>query len=144
MKCRLLIPIGLTLSLLLPSPARADANSCTQSLIEGELSGGPFKYTGGDLVASEPYDGFNYHLIYLDAGGRKSQLVLRENNKSCERVLYNPLGDGPNFDQVMPGPVAKKLSPAARAYNQKIYEDAQALSKQAVEELRIYRENRAK
>lgn len=136
MKTKFLIPIALLALGVAQNPARADVNSCVQNLISTELSGGPFTYTGGEIIATAPYQGTNYHLISLDASGRKSQLVVQEGKNVCKKTLYNPLGHEIKFSSVMPKAVADTLEPAAIAYNKQRWKEEQVWQKELAEEYR--------
>lgn len=141
MKKTISILFGLLLASI-PFSARADVNSCTQKIIQEELSNGPFKYNAATLVNSETYQGMNYHLIFLKAGGRESELVLKENASTCENLLYNPTSELVEYKTLMPDPIAQKMEVKLREYSKQLSERKQAESRALAEEFR--RKNKAK
>lgn len=144
MKKTVCILSGLLLASI-PLAASADVNSCTQQIIQGkELNSGPFKYTSATLVSSETYQGMNYHLVFLNAGGRESELVVKENPNTCENLLYNPTSQPIEYKTIMPAPVAQKLEVKLREYSKQLSERKQAESKALAEEFHRKRQNRAK
>lgn len=125
--------------------ARADVNSCTAQIIKSdEVSGGLFKYESATLVSSETYQGMNYHLIFLNTGGRETELVVKENSSVCENLLYNPTAELVHYNTLMPTPVAKKLEVKLREYSKQLSEKKRAESEALAEEFHRKRKNRAK
>lgn len=119
------LALGLLFIPILALPAHADVESCTAQIIKNDLDGGVFGYTGGNLVASESYQGMNYHLVFLvagSAGGRESELVIRENSQICEKLLYNPTAEAVKYETLMPQTVAKKLDAKLREYSKALSE----------------------
>lgn len=119
-KILFLIPAAF-LSLLLSPSANADVQSCTNQIIKN-LNSGPHTYESGKVVATEVYQGVNYHLIFLDGGWSEAEMVIKENSSTCEQLVYDPVGHGIPYAKVMPTPVAKNLELAAREYHKAIGE----------------------
>lgn len=122
MKKLFLITSVLLLPILTPLAARADVQSCTNQIIQKDLSRGPHDFGAGKIIQTETYQGINYHLIFLDGGWKEVELVIKEGKSVCEKLVYNPTGSAVSYSQFMPQPVAKKLDAAARAYSKAMWE----------------------
>lgn len=126
-----------------PMVVRADVGSCTEQITKSdEVSNGFLQYQSASLVSSETYQGMNYHLIFLNAGVKEVELVIKENSSVCENLLYNPTSELVHYKTIMPAPVAKKLEVKLREYSQQLAQKQQERDEALVRELR--RKNRNK
>lgn len=125
MKKKLLTLAALFLAVLTPLPAKADVNSCTQKVIQAELSNGPHVFEKGKVIATETYQGMNYHLIFLDGGWKEVELIIMENAQTCKKLLYNPTAEPIEYATLMPTPVASKLTQKLAAYSKAKWESRQ-------------------
>lgn len=114
------------ITIIFPLSARADVQSCTKQIIRDELSSGPHRYESGKIIKTESHQGVNYHLIFLDGGWKEVELVIKENNQLCEKVVYNPTGHYINYSQQMPKPVATVLFQEKAKYSKAMWERKKA------------------